>query len=104
MKLTFDYDHSKYGKGSVTTLPVDVMKWERMTKQKVTELYREDAAGNTYANIGISDMVTMVYAVLHRKGTTTDTLDVFVEGLESVEFGDDEPTDPTLAGASPADS
>jgi hypothetical protein len=97
MKLAIEYKHHKYGEGTVTTLPVDVMKWERMTKQKFTELYREDSNGNLAPYIGLGDLMTMLYAVLKRQGVVTDTFDVFVEDLDEVTFGDDVEVNPTQA-------
>jgi hypothetical protein len=104
MKIAIDYKHTKYGEGTVSTLPVDVMKWERMTKQKFTELYREDINGIVQAYIGLGDLMTMLYAVLNRQGVVMETFDVFVTDLELVEFGDEPEVNPTQAEALPADS
>lgn len=104
MKLTIDYKHTMYGEGTVTTLPVDVMKWERMTKQKFSELYRQDADGTQQVHIGVGDLMTMVFAVLTRQGRVTESFDSFAANVEVVEFGDDVETDPTQAEPLAVDS
>lgn len=98
MKLTLDYSHPRHGDGQVTTLPVDLMKWERITKSKLSNLYTI-SNGESTLNIGMEDLVIMVWQVLTRQGVISETLDQFASDLDNVEFGDVDQVDPIQAEA-----
>jgi hypothetical protein len=98
MKLTLDYYHPRHGDGQVTTLPVDLMKWERITKSKLSDLYTTRDGVSSF-NIGMEDLVIMVWQVLTRQGVITETLDQFSSDLDNVEFGDVDQVDPIQAEA-----
>jgi hypothetical protein len=104
MQIEITYKHPQYGEGNVSTLPIDVMKWERMTKQKFTELYRQGPDGETEVHIGISDLATMLFAVLTRTGVVSTTYDMFIQDLQEVMFGDEPDVNPTKAEPLAADS
>ena len=90
MKLTIKYSHTK-SSGQVTTLPADVIRWERMTKQKLGSL--------TDKNVGMEDFAVFVWSVLSRTNQTNEPFEVWVDGLEDVEVVDTDEVNPTQAEA-----
>ncbi len=73
----------------VTTLPADLMKWERMTKSKMTDLVdnrRVDGEDVVKVNMGFEDLMVMAFAVLQRGFQTEKKFDLWANELESVEL------------------
>lgn len=91
MKLNIKYEHNT-GSGTVTTLPADVIRWERMTKQKLSNL--------ADSNVGMEDFAVFIWSVLNRTGQTNEPFEVWIDGLLDVEVLDTDEVDPTLAEAS----
>lgn len=91
MKLDIKYDHQD-GSGNVTTLPADIIRWERMTKQKL--------AGLSDNNVGMEDVAIFTWSVLHRTHQTNAPFEVWLDGLLDVEILDTDEVNPTQAEAS----
>jgi hypothetical protein len=93
MKLQIEYTHSGTT-ATVVTLPADIIKWERYTNQKLTDLWKDDEM-----RIGAGDISVMIWAVLSRKQLTNEPFDIWVDNLESFDLDTDE-VNPTEAEAS----
>jgi hypothetical protein len=103
MKINIKLNHQKNGEMNIVTLPADLMKWERITKSKMTDLYevrRVDGEDQIKVNLGFEDLMAMAWSVLNRTGQTSEKFETWVNDLESIELvGIDEPN-PTQAAAS----
>jgi hypothetical protein len=89
MKIQIKIKHPDHGVIVVTTLPADLMKWERMTKSKMTDLVenrRVDGEDVVKVNMGFEDLMVMAFAVLQRGNQTDKKFDLWANELESVEL------------------
>jgi hypothetical protein len=89
MKIKIKIKHPDHGVMVVTTLPADLMKWERMTKSKMTDLVdnrRVDGEDVVKVNMGFEDLMVMAFAVLQRGFQTEKKFDLWANELESVEL------------------
>ena len=95
MKLQIEYIHS--GKpDTVVTLPADIIKWERYTKSKFSDLWSKDEL-----RIGLEDLAVFVWAVLSRKQLTNEPFEIWLDNLDEIsDFAEPEPVNPTVAEAS----
>ena len=87
MKLQIEYVHDGQP-GTVTTLPADFIKWEKVTKQKITDLFTKEGD----FRVGIGDLAVLIWAVLGRTHGLNEPVEVWQLKLEDVDFG--EPEDP----------
>lgn len=95
MKLEINYKHSGTT-DTVVTLPADIIKWERYTKSKFSDLW----AGESL-RIGLEDLAVFVWAVLLRKQLTAEPFEIWVDSLdEIIDFKEPEAVNPTKAEAS----
>jgi hypothetical protein len=98
MKIQIKINHKKDGEQTLTTLPADLMKWERMTGSKMTDLVevrKVDGEDVVKINLGFEDLMVMAWSVLMRSGQTSDKFDVWADELNEVELaGIVEPTIP----------
>lgn len=89
MKIQIKIEHLDHGVMVVTTLPVDLMKWERMTNSKMTDLVENkkvDGEDVVKVNMGFEDLMVMAFAVLVRANQTSKKFDDWANELESVEL------------------
>lgn len=89
MKIQIKIQHPDHGVMVVTTLPADLMKWERMTKSKMTDLVenrRVDGEDVIKVNMGFEDLIVMAFAVLQRGNQTSKKFDDWANELGSVEL------------------
>ena len=89
MKIKIKINHQKNGEVTLVTLPADLMKWERMTKSKMTDLYevrRVDGEESVKVNMGFEDLMVMAWSVLNRSKQTEDKFDVWVDELDEIEL------------------
>ena len=89
MKIQIKIKHPDHGVMVVTTLPADLMKWERMTKSKMTDLVENrqvDGKDVVKVNLGFEDLMVMAFAVLQRGNQTSKKFDDWANELESVEL------------------
>ena len=95
MKLQIEYKHTA-SQGTIVTLPADVIRWERQTKSKLSDLWTKEGD----IRIGFEDLAVLVWSVLTRQNQTQEPFEVWVDGLEDiVDFGD-VAVNPTQAEAS----
>ena len=103
MKINIKLNHQKNGEMNVLTLPADLMKWERMTKSKMTDLYevrRVDGEETVKVNMGFEDLMVMAWSVLNRSKQTEDKFDIWADELDEIELVGIDETNPTQAAAS----
>ena len=103
MKIQIKINHKKNGEQTVTTLPADLMKWERMTKSKMTDLYevrKVDGEEFVKVNLGFEDLMAMAWSVLTRSGQTSDKFDLWADELDEIELVGIDETNPTQPAAS----
>jgi hypothetical protein len=103
MKIKIKLNHKKNGQQTVTTLPADLMKWERMTKSKMTDLYevrKVDGEEIVKINLGFEDLMAMAWSVLTRSGQTSDKFDLWADELDEIELEGIDETNPPQAAAS----
>jgi len=103
MKIQIKLNHKKNGEQTVTTLPADLMKWERMTKSKMTDLYevrKVDGEEFVKVNLGFEDLMAMAWSVLTRSGQTADKFDLWADELDEIELVGIDETNPTQPAAS----
>ena len=93
MKITISYSHAGVA-GEVTTLPADFIKWERITKQKFSDLWQQDGK-DVSLRIGLEDLATLTWAVLGRKGATTEPFEIWLDKLDGIEDFAEAETNPT---------
>jgi hypothetical protein len=96
MKIQIKIKHPDHGVMVVTTLPADLMKWERMTKSKMTDLIenrRVDGEDVVKVNMGFEDLMVMAFACLQRGNQTDKKFDAWANELESVELAGIDETD-----------
>jgi hypothetical protein len=89
MKIQIKIKHPDHGVMNVTTLPADLMKWERMTKSKMTDLVenrRIDGEDVVKVNMGFEDLMVMAFAVLQRGNQTSRKFDDWANDLDAVEL------------------
>ena len=100
MKLNIKFIHNDNGSQTVTTIPADLLKWERMTRSKMTDLIksrRVDGEDVIEFSLGYEDLMVMAYSVMTRTGQTTAKFEAWVDGLESIELdGIDETVPPSM--------
>lgn len=99
MKLKISYTHDGQ-QGTVTTLPADFIKWEKVTKQKISDLWTAD----NDLRIGIGDLAVLIWAVLGRTQGLMDPVEAWQLKLEDVDFGDDDPKAIASEASSDSDS
>jgi len=97
MKITISYSHAGVA-GKVTTLPADFIKWERMTKQKFSDLWQADGK-DVSLRIGLEDLATLTWAALVRAGLNVP-FDIWLDSLDSIEDFSEDDTNPTQPEAS----
>jgi hypothetical protein len=101
MKIQIKINHQKNGEQTLVTLPADLMKWERITSSKMTDLYevrRVDGEEMVKINLGFEDLMAMAWAILNRTNQTTDKFDAWANELEEIELvGIDETNPPQTA-------
>ena len=95
MKLQIEYVHD--GKtGIVTTIPADIIKWEKTTNQKFSNLWDKDQL-----NIGIYDLAVFIWAVLTRKIETAEPFETWHLRLDEItDFGEPDSPKATALEAS----
>ena len=98
MKITISYVHGGVA-GEVTTLPADFIKWERITKQKFSDLWKQDGK-DVSLRIGLEDLATLTWAVLARKNVTNEPFEIWLDNLDSIEDFSEGETNPTQPEAS----
>lgn len=79
------------------------MKWERMTKSKMTDLYevrRVDGEETLKINMGFEDLMAMAWSVLNRSGQTADKFDNWANELDEIELVGIDETNPPQPAAS----
>ena len=95
MKLEITFTH-KGETDKIVTLPADIIKWERYTKSKFSDLWADETL-----RIGLEDLAIFVWAVLLRKQLTVEPFEIWVDGLDDIsDFGEPTPANPTKAEAS----
>lgn len=103
MKIQIKINHKKNGEQTLTTSPADLMKWERMTKSKMTDLYevrRMDGEETIKINLGFEDLMAMAWSVLMRSGQTADKFDSWADELDEIELVGIDETNPPQAAVS----
>jgi len=99
MKIQLKIEHKAHGEIELVTRPADLMKWERMTGRKLTDLAK-NKGGEIEVSIGIEDLMTMAYAVVSRQGLTQDKFDAWSSDLDNIEMMEtDEVVNPPQPGA-----
>lgn len=89
MKIQIKIKHPDHGVMIVTTLPADLMKWERMTKSRMTDLIdnqQVDGKSVVKFNMGFEDLMVMAFAVLQRGNQTSKKFDDWADELDAVEL------------------
>lgn len=95
MKLEITFTH-KGETDKVVTLPADIIKWERYTKSKFSDLWNKDEL-----RIGLEDLAVFVWAVLTRKALTNEPFEIWIDGLDEItDFGEPTPANPISAEVS----
>lgn len=101
MKIKIKINHQKNGDQTLVTLPADLMKWERITQSKMTDLYevrRVDGEEMVKINLGFEDLMAMAWSILYRTNQTSDKFDAWSNELEEIELvGIDETNPPQTA-------
>lgn len=90
MKIKIQFTHEQHGTHEVVTMPADLLQWERLTKSKMTDLITNrniDGEVVTQFSIGYEDLMAMAWAVMTRRGETSDKFQSWVNGLQDIEFG-----------------
>lgn len=103
MKISIKIEHETTGEHIVTTMPADLMRWERLTKSKLTHLVtvrKVDGNDEVTLNIGAEDMMAMAWSVMTRKGFTAEKFDAWANGLTNIELVGIDETNPTQTAAS----
>lgn len=85
MKIQLKIDHKDHGDMELVTRPADLLKWERLSKRKLTDLATKKG-DEILVHIGIEDLMIMAYAVLSRAGDTKDNFEVWSDGLNDIEM------------------
>jgi hypothetical protein len=98
MKIKLKIEHEKNGELELVTRPADLMKWERMTGRKLTDLAKKKG-DEIEVSIGIEDLGVMAYAVLSRQALTEDKFEPWMNGLENIEMMEIEEPNPPRSGA-----
>lgn len=89
MKIKIKIVHPDHGETTVITSPVDLMKWERMTKSKMTDLVenrRVDGVDEIKVNLGFEDLMVMAFVNLQRANQTDKKFDDWANELDLVEL------------------
>jgi len=89
MKIKIKIVHPDHGETTVITSPVDLMKWERMTKSKMTDLVenrRVDGVDEIKVNLGFEDLMVMAFVNLQRANQTDKKFDDWSNELDLVEL------------------
>lgn len=99
MKIKLKIEHNEHGDLELVTRPADLMKWERMSGRKLTDLARKKG-DEIEVSIGIEDLIVMAYAVVSRSGLTDSKFDPWADGLNEIEMVEvDETANPPQSGA-----
>ena len=84
MKLQIGYTHN--GKsGVVVTNASDLIKWEKLTSQKLPDLFTKDGI-----RLGINDTAVLVWSAATRTLVTNEPFETWQLGLEDVFVEDEE--------------
>lgn len=90
MKIEIKIEHPEHGIQTVVTKPADLIKWERLTKSKMTDLVEvrrlEGGETETAIHIGYEDLAVMAYSVFHRTNQTAAKFDAWANDLEMIEL------------------
>lgn len=103
MKIKIKINHQKNGEQTLVTLPADLMKWERITKSKMTDLYevrRVDGEEMVKINLGFEDLMAMAWSILNRTNQTSDKFDLWANELDEIELVGIDETNPPQAAVS----
>lgn len=103
MKIKIKIKHQKNGELTLVTLPADLMKWERITSSKMTDLYevrRVDGEEMVKINLGFEDLMAMAWSILYRTNQTADKFDLWANELEEIELVGIDETNPPQTAAS----
>jgi hypothetical protein len=99
MKIQLKIEHKEHGEIELVTRPADLMKWERMTGRKLTDLAKRKG-DEIEVSIGIEDLIAMAFAVVSRQGLTQLKFDAWSNDLDSIEMMEtDETANPPQPGA-----
>lgn len=98
MQIKLKIEHQDLGELELVTRPADLMKWERMSSRKLTELAVKKG-DEIQVSIGIEDLMIMAYAVVYRSRQTDKKFDDWANGLDSIEMVELEPVNPPQPGA-----
>lgn len=66
----------------VETKPVDVVRWEKSTKRRITD------------GLGYGDMAAIIHAAARRQGLTEEPFDAWMESLDDLEPEAVDPSQP----------
>lgn len=98
MKFQIELVHNEHGVVEVTTSPMDLRRWEQVTKQKLTDLtkvVKSESGTEVMLSLGIEDMLVMGWAFCTRKGLTVEAFTPWAEQVDSIEFVGVEEVNPT---------
>ena len=98
MKIQIEYSHCGVA-GKAQTLPADFIKWERVTKQKFSDLWKQDGK-DVSLRIGLEDLAVLVWATQVRKGDTQEPFEIWVDNLDEITDFTEVETNPTQPEAS----
>lgn len=98
MKLKLKINHQDLGELELVTRPADMMKWERMSSRKLTDLAVK-RGDEIQVSIGIEDLMIMAYAVLSRSGQTDKKFEVWADGLDQIDLMEVDDVNPPESGA-----
>lgn len=98
MKIQLHIKHQDLGELDLVTRPADLMKWERMSGRKLTDLAVKKG-DEIQVQIGIEDLMIMAYAVISRSGQTEKKFEAWADGLDSIDLVEVDQVDPPQSGA-----
>lgn len=98
MKIQISFSHNGVA-GEVKTLPADFIKWERVTRQKFSDLWKQDGK-DVQLRIGLEDLAVLVWAVQSRTGATVEPFEIWVDNLDEISDFAEVESNPTQPEAS----
>lgn len=98
MKIKLKISHQDLGELELVTRPADMMKWERMSGRKLTDLAVKKG-DEIQVSIGIEDLMIMAYAVISRSGQTDKKFEVWADGLDQIDLMEVDDANPPESGA-----
>lgn len=97
MKIKLKINHQDLGELELVTRPADMMKWERMSGRKLTDLAVKKG-DEIQVSIGIEDLMIMAYAVISRSGQTDKKFDAWADGLDQIDLMEVDEVNPPESG------